>query len=83
MLVIFFLKLRESIKQDFNQIIVEEYGQNGFEDKTNAFDELQQRVLFYDFLIIFVIKICFLFNLIHLIFIFLKKVQMLWCYKFF
>jgi hypothetical protein len=36
--------LKESLTQDFNQIIIEEYGQIGFEEKTKAFDELQQRV---------------------------------------
>jgi len=36
--------LKESLTQDFNQIIIEEYGQQGFEEKTKAFDELQQRV---------------------------------------
>ena len=40
-------KLRESIKQDFNVIILEQYGQIGFEEKTTAFDELQQRVINY------------------------------------
>lgn len=41
-------RLRESIKQDFNVIIQEQYGQSGYEAKTNAFDELQQRVIKYN-----------------------------------